>query len=167
MEWHHPTMESSSQAETSWRVSALYNRIFRPRPATRKIRKRESVPILRSASASSASPPTPPSTPPQTPPTPPPALPPSAATAAARDGEEEEEEEEKKEAFARYPYTSRAAARAISSSPSLPRSGIYSDHGVFHHLYGLVVFLSSYFLARSFGYVQGLGRCIQGFLFRG
>jgi sugar (pentulose or hexulose) kinase len=46
-------MESSSHAEAaSWRPSAVYSRIFRPRPATRKIKKRGSLPVQGPASAS-------------------------------------------------------------------------------------------------------------------
>lgn len=38
------TMEPSSQIETSWRMPAVYNRIFRTRPESRKIKKRSSLP---------------------------------------------------------------------------------------------------------------------------
>lgn len=94
-------MESPSQAEeTSWRVSAVYNRIFRPRPAARKIKKRESVTILGSTSASA--------------PSSAPALPPNSVTAAA--GHDDADDDDEKEEFAGYTFR----ARATSSSPSLP-----------------------------------------------
>ncbi|KAI1180643.1 hypothetical protein F4777DRAFT_256268 [Nemania sp. FL0916] len=44
-EWHGSTMmESSPQTEASWKSSATYSRIFRPRSTTRKIQKRSSLP---------------------------------------------------------------------------------------------------------------------------
>ncbi|KAI1121452.1 hypothetical protein F5Y10DRAFT_256345 [Nemania abortiva] len=50
--WHHPTMESSTHTESSWRSSAAYHHLFRPRPAARKIKKRSSLPAPGPASAS-------------------------------------------------------------------------------------------------------------------
>ncbi|KAI0871268.1 hypothetical protein GGS24DRAFT_67977 [Hypoxylon argillaceum] len=45
-------MESSPHAEASWRASAVYSRIFHPRPAARKLTKRNSLPLPGPALAS-------------------------------------------------------------------------------------------------------------------